>query len=250
GALVRCGNAVVDLPRSSAVKVVAIGKASHTMVEGLASVLGPDRSFEGIVSAPVAPKNGRPAMRYFVGGHPVPNQASLDAAEEILRFLARCSEETLVIFLLSGGGSALSERLLVPGTTLEDVQRLHHTLVTCGASIDAINSVRKHFSAVKGGRLAAAAPHPVKLTGAVSDVPRGRESALASGPTIPDPTTRAEVERVIAEYSLREKLPARIREWLARNDMPETPKAGDPAFARSLFHLLLGVDDLFHPAHT
>ncbi|HYA98512.1 MAG TPA: DUF4147 domain-containing protein, partial [Methylomirabilota bacterium] len=150
----------------------------------------------------------------------------------------------------SGGGSALAEKLLLPGATLEDVRGLHQALVTCGAPIDPINTVRKHLSAVKGGRLAAAAPAAMKLTFAVSDVPAGRESALASGPTIPDPGTRADAERVILEYGLGAKIPPRIRDWLADNHMPETPKAGDAAFARSLFHLLLGLDDLFHPAHT
>jgi hydroxypyruvate reductase len=249
GSRVSCGDAAADLRDFRAVKVVAIGKASHAMVEGLASVLAPDFPFEGIVSAPVAAKNALAGMRYFMGGHPVPNEASLAAAEAILQLLAGCGKETLVIFLLSGGGSALAEKLLVPGAALEDVQGLHRALVTCGAPIDAINAVRKHLSAVKGGRLAAAAPRAMKLTYAVSDVPAGRESALASGPTIPDPTTRAEAEHVMAEYALREKLPERIGEWLVRNQMAETPKAGDAAFARSHFHLLLGVDDLFHPAH-
>lgn len=249
GTRVRCGDVVADLREFRAVRVVAIGKASHAMVDGLASVLAPDFPFEGIVSAPLAPKSALGGMRYFAGGHPLPNEASLAAADEILKLLAGCGEETLVIFLLSGGGSALAERLLVPGTTLEDMQGLHGALVTCGAPIDAINAVRKHLSAVKGGRLAAAAPRAMKLTYAVSDVPAGRESALASGPTIPDPTTREEAERVMAEYALREKFPARIREWLQHNKMAETPKAGDAAFARSQFHLLLGVDDLFHPAH-
>jgi glycerate 2-kinase len=249
GSRVSCGDAAADLRDFRAVKVVAIGKASHAMVEGLASVLAPDFPFEGIVSAPVAAENALAGMRYFTGGHPVPNEASLAAAEAILQLLAGCGKETLVIFLLSGGGSALAEKLLVPGAALEDVQGLHRALVTCGAPIDAINAVRKHLSAVKGGRLAAAAPRAMKLTYAVSDVPAGRESALASGPTIPDPTTRAEAEHVMAEYALREKLPERIGEWLVRNQMAETPKAGDAAFARSHFHLLLGEDDLFHPAH-
>ncbi len=250
GSRIRCGSAIVDLREFRAVRVIALGKASHALVEGLASVLGPDFPLEGIVSAPVAPQRAVAGMRYFTGGHPVPNEASLAAAGEILALLGGCGEETVVIFLLSGGGSAMVERLLVPGATLADVQALHRALVTCGAPIEAINAVRKHLSAVKGGRLAAAAPRAMKFTYAVSDVPPGRESALASGPTIPDPTTSAEAERVIAEYALREKFPARIREWLDRKAMEETPKTGEAAFARSHFTLLLGLHDLFHPAHV
>jgi len=121
--------------------------------------------------------------------------------------------------------------------------------VTCGAPIDAMNTVRKHVSAVKGGRLAVAARRATKITLAVSDVPVGKESALASGPTLPNPTTVADVQRVIAEFSLREKLPAGLLRWMDEGEMPETPKAGDSAFANAHFSLLLGLDDLFHPAH-
>ncbi|MBZ5702251.1 MAG: DUF4147 domain-containing protein [Acidobacteriia bacterium] len=250
GSRIRCGRAVVDLREFRALQVIAYGKASHAMVEGLAGVLGPEFPFAGIVSAPAAPQRPLAGLRYFTGGHPLPNEASLAAAQEILARVAGCAERTLLIFLLSGGGSALVEQLLVPGATLADVQALHRALVTCGAPIDAMNAVRKHLSAVKGGRLAAAAPRAMKLAYGVSDVPPGRESALASGPTIPDPTTCADAGRVLAEYALREKLPPRLQEWLARNPLVETPKPGDPAFARSHFTLLLGMDDLFHSAQA
>jgi hydroxypyruvate reductase len=129
------------------------------------------------------------------------------------------------------------------------VRQLHRALVTCGAPIDAMNAVRKHVSAVKGGRLAAAAGRATKITLAVSDVPVGKESALASGPTLPDPTTIADVQRMIAEFSLREKLPPALLRWIDEGKMPETPKEGDAAFGNSHFSLLLGLDDLFHPAH-
>ncbi len=126
---------------------------------------------------------------------------------------------------------------------------MHRALVTCGAPIDAINTVRKHISAVKGGRLAAAAPKATKIALAVSDVPVGKESALASGPTLPDPTTVADAKRVIAEHSLYGRLPTTLRRWLDEGKMPETPKAHAAAFRNSHFFLLLGMDDLFHPAH-
>jgi hydroxypyruvate reductase len=112
-----------------------------------------------------------------------------------------------------------------------------------------MNAIRKHVSAVKGGRLAAAAGRATKITLAVSDVPVGKESALASGPTLPDPTTIADVQRMIAEFSLREKLPPALLRWIDEGKMPETPKEGDAAFGNSHFSLLLGLDDLFHPAH-
>ena len=244
-----CGGATTDLGEFDKLRVVAIGKAAHAMVEGLALVLAPFVRFEGVVSAPTPARKPVAGMKYFVAGHPLPNAESWKAAEEILALLKKCDEKTLVFFLLSGGGSALVELPLDPRQTLEDVQQIYRALVTCGASIDEINTVRKHLSAVKGGRLAAAANGATKITLAVSDVPVGKESALASGPTLPDPTTMADVKRIIAEYSLREKLPAALQRWLDGEKMPETPKASDEAFLRSHFSVLLGMDDLFHPAH-
>ena len=244
-----CGGATTDLGEFDKLRVVAIGKAAHAMVEGLALVLAPFVRFEGVVSAPTPARKPVAGMKYFVAGHPLPNAESWKAAEEILALLKKCDEKTLLFFLLSGGGSALVELPLDPRQTLEDVQQVYRALVTCGASIDEINTVRKHLSAVKGGRLAAAANGATKITLAVSDVPVGKESALGSGPTLPDPTTIADVKRIIAEYSPREKLPAALQRWLDGEKMPETPKASDEAFLRSHFSLLLGMDDLFHPAH-
>ena len=244
-----CGGATTDLGEFDKLRVVAIGKAAHAMVEGLALVLAPFVRFEGVVSAPTPARKPVAGMKYFVAGHPLPNAESLKAAEEILALLKKCDEKTLVFFLLSGGGSALVELPLDPRQTLEDVQQIYGALVTCGASIDEINTVRKHLSAVKGGRLAAAANGATKITLAVSDVPVGKESALASGPTLPDPTTIADVKRIIAEYSLREKLPPALQRWLDGEKMLETPKASGEAFQKSQFSLLLGMDDLFHPAH-
>ncbi len=244
-----CGGATTDLSEFDKLRVVAIGKAAHAMVEGLALVLAPFVRFEGVVSAPTPARKPVAGMKYFVAGHPLPNVESWKAAEEILALLKKCDEKTLVFFLLSGGGSALVELPLDPRQTLEDVQQIYGALVTCGASIDEINTVRKHLSAVKGGRLAAAANGATKITLAVSDVPVGKESALASGPTLPDPTTIADVKRIIAEYSLREKLPPALQRWLDGEKMLETPKASGEAFQKSQFSLLLGMDDLFHPAH-
>ena len=157
GAVLHCGEITLDLHSFSKIRVVAIGKAAHAMLEGLRSTLPPDLSFAGVASAPTAPSQRLPGMKYFVGGHPIPNADSWNSAQAILSLLAECDESTLVFFLLSGGGSALSELPLDSRLTLEDVQQFYRTLVTCGAPISAMNAVRKHFSAVKGGRLAAAA---------------------------------------------------------------------------------------------
>jgi glycerate 2-kinase len=249
GTLLVCGETRIDLRDFKKLRVVAIGKAAHAMVDGLALVLAPFVRLEGVVSAPTAARKPLTGMKYFVAGHPVPNAESWKAAEAILSLLKKCDEKTLVFFLLSGGGSALVELPLDAAQTLEDVQNMHRALVTCGAPIEAINTVRKHISAVKGGRLAAAANKATKITLAVSDVPVGKEPALASGPTLPDPTTVADAKRIIAEHRLHDRFPLALRRWLDEGKMPETPKAHGAAFRNSHFFLLLGMDDLFHPAH-
>jgi len=249
GTRIVCGEKALDLKDFGKIRVVAMGKAAHPMVEGLVLSLAPFVGFEGVVSAPSFPKKAVPGLKYFAAGHPVPNEESWKAAEAILTLLKKCDEKTLVLFLLSGGGSTLVELPLDTKETLEDVRQMHRALVTCGANIDEINTVRKHVSAVKGGRLAVAAREATKITLAVSDVPMGKESALASGPTLPDPTTIDDMRQVIRTYSLGEKLPPGLRRWIDDGKMPETPKVRDEAFRRSYFSLTLGMDDLLHPAH-
>jgi glycerate 2-kinase len=249
GTVLRFNDARVNLLAFTNLRVIAIGKAAHAMVEGLASLLGREYSLQGIVVAPTPASLALPGMRYFVGGHPTPDDGSWRAAEAILALLSECDERTVVFFLLSGGASALVELPLDRRQTFDDVRRLHRALVTCGAPIEAINTVRKHVSAVKGGRLAVAAAGATKISLAVSDVPVGKESALASGPTLPDPTTVADVQRVIDAFSLREKLPPSLLRWIDEGQMPETPKESDAAFGNAHFSVLLGLDDLFHPAH-
>jgi glycerate 2-kinase len=246
---IRAGTASIDLREFRTIVAIAFGKASYAMAQGLAGVLGPEFAPEGILVVPTAPATELPGWRTLIGGHPVPNQGSFAAGRAILDLLARCDERTLIFFLISGGGSALVEQPLDPAVTLDDFRRLHLSLVTCGASIDEINSIRKHLSATKGGRLSARAPRSMKVTLAISDVPQGQESALASGPTLPDPTTIRDAERVVQEHKLMEKLPPAIREAFETHSLDETPKVGDEAFVRSHFVLLLGPRELLHAAH-
>jgi glycerate 2-kinase len=249
GTRIVCGEKTFDLKNFEKIRVVAMGKAAHAMMDGLVLALAPFVGFEGVVSAAALPRRAVAGVKYFAAGHPVPNEDSWKAAEAILSLLKKCDEKTLLFFLLSGGGSAMVELPLDPKQTLEDLRQMHKALVTCGASIDEINTVRKHLSAVKGGRLVAAAPGATKITLAVSDVPVGKESALASGPTLPDPTTAADAESVIKKYALHDKFSAALRKWLDEGKMRETPKASDAGFRKSCFSVTLGMDDLLHPAH-
>jgi glycerate 2-kinase len=237
-----------DLAKISEVKIVALGKAAHAMLAGFLQLF-PDLVINGVAAVPTPSPDPVPGISYFLGGHPLPNQDSVQAALAALEFLRPSSQSSLVVFLISGGGSALMEAPLNPQQTLDDTRQFNQLLVTCGASIDEINTIRKHASAIKGGRLAVAAPNAAKLTLAISDVPNGKDSTLASGPTIPDPTTVADVRRIIATYHLNEKFPPRVRDWFAAPALPETPKRDLPAFAQFCFSLLLTSHDLFHAAH-
>ena len=239
----------VKLADFSEFVAIAIGKASFPMAEALINVLPSDCRVEGVLVAPAAPARNLPGWKTFIGGHPIPTAASFVAGRAILERLARCDERTLVFFLVSGGGSALVEQALDPSISHHDFQKLNQALVTCGAPIEEINVVRKHLSATKGGRLAAAAPRSMKITLGVSDVPQGYESALASGPTLPDPTTVAEAQQIVARYHLLPTLPPSVREIFEKQLLQETPKESDPAFRRAHFSLLLGSHDLLHSAH-
>ena len=249
GSVLTCGDWGVDLAGCDKVRVVAMGKAAHGMVDGLRAMLPAGIGWEGVVSAPGMPARLHDGLQYFVGGHPIPNERSFEAARAALKLLKECDEDSVVFFLVSGGGSALMEFPVVSEISLADVQEMNRALVSCGAPIESMNTVRRHLSAVKGGRLAQAAGRALKITLAVSDVPPGKEQALASGPTLPDPTTLEDMNRVLDEYSLREKFPGTTREVIESGRLPETPKPGDAAFTNAHFLLLLGRDDLFHPAH-
>ncbi len=249
GACLQAESKRIDLSAYREIIGVCYGKAAFAMAEGLERVLAPDFRVRGIISAPAPPSRPLPGWEVFRAGHPVPNANSFAAGRAILDLLKRTDEKTLVFFLLSGGGSSLVEFPLDPGISLADFQQLHHALVTCGAPIEEINAIRKHLSATKGGRLALAAPLATKITLGVTDVPEGHETALASGPTLPDPTTVADVVRIVHKYGLAEIFPASVRRHIESPALPETPKPGDSAFEHAHFSLLLGMHDLFHNTH-
>jgi glycerate 2-kinase len=249
GSRIRIHKTQIDLLEFSEIVAIAFGKAALSMARGLAQVLARGYPVDGILVVPSAPGDAPHGFSTFVGGHPVPNEQSFEAGRAILDRLARCDERTLVFFLISGGGSSLVEEPLDSAVSVDDIQKLNSALVTCGAPIEEINVVRKHLSAIKGGRLAAAAPRSMKLTFAISDVPEGLESSLASGPTLPDPSTIADAERIVERYGLRDKFPSSIRRIFDEHKLRETPKSSDAAFARGHFELLLGERDLLHAAH-
>jgi len=246
---IAAGGFRIDLRDFNSIVAIAFGKASYAMARGLMDVLTPDFSPDGILVVPEGLAAELRGWKMFRAGHPLPNVESFAAGRAILDRLARCDDRTLIFFLISGGGSSLVEHPLDPAVTLADFDQLNAALIRCGAAIDEINAVRKHLSATKGGRLAAAAPRSMKVTLAISDVPPGQESALASGPTLPDPTTIHDAERIAHQYKLLAKFPPRIRAAFQNRTLRETPKVGHPAFDRADFEILVGGHDLTHAAH-
>ncbi len=229
--ILRVRDDLYDLHAYSRVLVVSLGKAGHTMVEALSSQVG--ASLEGIVASSVQPETQVHGFRYFRGGHPTPNAESVQAASAMLRMLEAQPASALVIFLLSGGGSSIVEKPIDDAISLDDLIATYRALVLSGAPIAEINAVRKHLSAVKGGRLAQAAYPAHQVSILVSDVPEHMPDALASGPTMPDSTTVEDVYRIADKYDLRKQFPQSTGELLERHAFDETPKSDDPVFHRA-----------------
>ena len=229
--VLRVAEDLYDLHSYSSVLVVSLGKAGHTMVEALANQVG--SSLEGIVASSVEPATQVHGFRYFRGGHPTPNADSVRAASAMLRMLEAQPASALVIFLLSGGGSSIVERPIDDEISLDDLIATYRVLVLSGAPIAEINAVRKHLSAVKGGRLAQAAFPAQQVSLLVSDVPDGTPDALASGPTMPDSTTVGDCFRIAEKYELQRQFPQSVRELFERHAIDETAKSDDLAFHRA-----------------
>jgi glycerate 2-kinase len=226
-----------DLHTYHRVLVVSLGKAAHTMVNALEMQAG--ERFEGIVASSVEPVSQIRGFRYFLGGHPAPNQESIRAAEAMLKSLDSQDSSSLVIFLLSGGGSSIAEKPIDDEISLEDLITTYQALVRSGASIAEINAIRKHLSAIKGGRLARAAHSAQQVSILVSDVPDDTPDALASGPTMPDSTSIEDCDRIAVKHNLLAQFPASVRELFQRHALEETPKSDDPVFHRSRWWTVL-----------
>lgn len=226
-----------DLQSYAGVQVVSLGKAAHTMVEALVEQVG--ASLEGIVASSVEPAAQIRGFRYFRGGHPTPSAESVQAGNAMLHALESLPASALVIFLLSGGGSSIVEKPIDDEISLDDLVATYRALVHCGAPIAEINAVRKHLSAVKGGRLALAAFPAQQVSLLVSDVPDATPDALASGPTMPDSTSVEDCYRIAEKYELLKQFPRSTRELFERHALEETPKSDDPGFQRARWWTLL-----------
>ena len=223
-------------PRGRTV-VVGAGKASAAMAVALQAHWPAQRPLQGLVvtrygHTPPGARGGR--IEIVEAAHPVPDEAGWQAAQRMLALVQGLTADDLVIALISGGGSALLP-LAQPGLTLADVQALARALLRSGATIDEINCVRKHLSAIQGGRLGAACAPAKVITLVISDVPGDDPAVIASGPTVPDPTTCAEALAVARRYGLA--LPPAAEQGLASGAW-ETPKPGDARLRGHEVHVI------------
>jgi glycerate 2-kinase len=207
--------------------VVGAGKASAAMAKAVEDHwAGP---LEGLVVTRYGHAVHCERIEIVEAAHPVPDARGQDAARRILDLVQQAGPDDLVLALISGGGSALLS-LPAPGLTLQDKQAINAALLRSGAPIGEMNCVRKHLSAIKGGRLAVAADPARIVSLIISDVPGDDASAVASGPTVPDPTTFAEARAILSRYGITE--PRSVIQHLDRA-AGETPKPGDPRLARA-----------------
>jgi hydroxypyruvate reductase len=239
----------IPLDRYKKILVMAFGKAALTMTDALLERLPPKTSFRGICSAPEIPAKHTWRIRYYAGGHPLPNADSFKAARQALKLLSRARKETLVFFLISGGGSAMLELPRDPRISLEDTIAFHETLIASGATITEINTVRKYFSAVKGGRLALAAPEAEKLSLLLADVPLRDLAAVASSPTLPDRSTPQQCQEVLDRFHLLEKFPQAVREYFESLNLgSSTQQSEAETIQHSQFDTLLSNHDFVNAA--
>lgn len=274
------GPETVDLSAFKRIFVIALGKAAGPMLDVLLRRMKRRKGLRGICCSNQQPKERNWRIRYFEGGHPVPNEDSFASARAAMALLKKARKDTLIFFLISGGGSAMFDLPLEPGISLDDTVAFHQALLASGAPIAEINTLRKHFSAVKGGRLAMAAPEAAKVSLLLPDVPLRSLDSLSSGPTSPDHSTVDDVRAILDKYNLGSRLPESVRNFFDRTDLPESPgdkswkpgflpklpwaeavkarrmvaaasmKGEDRAFQDSVFEILLSSHDLVENART
>ena len=212
--------------------VIGAGKASAEMARALETHWPTPLS--GLVVTRYGHGSATRGIEIVEASHPVPDEAGADAARRMMALVEGLGPDDLVIALISGGGSSLLPMPL-PGLKLADKQAVNKALLKSGATISEMNCVRRHLSGIKGGRLAAACAPAKVVTLAISDVPGDAPGDIASGPTVPDPTTCADALRIIAKYAI--ELPNGVREILESGE-GETPKPGDETLPPLDFHLI------------
>jgi glycerate 2-kinase len=237
----RLGEHFFNQQEINKVYIIGAGKASAAMAREAENILG-DRIDAGVIVTKYEHAFPLKTIECIEAGHPVPDENSLLAGREIFRLLKNAGEKDLVIALISGGASALMIDC-PPGVLLPELQIVFNRLLECGATIEEMNTVRKHLSAgIKGGQLLRTAAPATVISFILSDVIGDPLDIIASGPTVADPSTFADAWEILRKYQLTEKLPVSIIRWLQlgmNKQIAETPKPGDPLFYKS-FNYLIG----------
>jgi len=239
-----------DFEQYTRVFVIGAGKATAKMAKAVEELLG-KRITEGVISVKYGHTESLDKIRMIEAGHPVPDQNSVRASQEIERIAQAADARSLVINLISGGGSALLTsplRCIIGGEEcvlgLEDFRRTTEVLLGCGATIEEMNCIRKHISMIKGGRLARMISPAVMINFILSDVVGDRLDTIASGLTTFDDTTFSDAVRVVNAYGIRDALPEKVVSALDAGEkelIEETPKKDDPLFS-SVKHVLIGTN--------
>ena len=225
---------VYDLTEFEHIYVIGAGKAGATMAKAVQETLG-GRITEGLINVKYGHLAEVSRVRLIEAGHPVPDEAGLEGARAILDLASKAEKGDMVLCVISGGGSALLP-LPAEGLSLQDKQDTTRVLLACGATIHEVNSVRKHISRVKGGRLAQAAYPATLISLILSDVVGDDLDVIASGPTVPDSSTFQDCMKIFNKYGLSEKVPKAVLNHIQKGIegvVPETPKPGDPVFVRT-----------------
>jgi len=234
----------IDLKKFKNIYVIGGGKASGSMAEALEQVLG-NSITNGLVNVPRSSKNKTDIIKLHEASHPIPDEAGVEGTRRMLKIAEQAKEDDLIICLISGGGSSLMP-LPRGKISIADKKEITNALLKCGATINEINTVRKHISDFKGGWLAKKAYPSSILNLILSDVVGDPLDFIASGPTVPDSTTFSDAIKVLKKYRLWSKAPASIRKVLSDGEkglIPETPKANDEAFKR-VYNVVVGNNRL------
>jgi glycerate-2-kinase len=226
------------LPEGDRTLILAAGKAAATMARSFLRILPRGLGFGGLVVIPADSEIPPQSLHVRKSSHPYPTLRSQRAGLDLMRAVRSARPGDTVIYLVSGGASALAAVPLPGLLDIAEKRILHRSLIESGLGIRDINVVRRHFSAIKGGRLLALAPRADHLTFLLSDVAPGNPESVGGGPTLPDPSTWSEARSILAESGVLADLPAPLRRRLDRKAWPETPKPGDRHFARHRWSIL------------
>jgi len=240
GSILHVDEYTFDLKKFKNIYVIGGGKASGSMAEALEEVLG-EKITGGLVNVPKDDKHKTGKIRLHKASHPIPDESGVEGTRKMLEIAEKAGENDLIICLISGGGSSL---MPMPRgeITIADKRQITEDLLKCGATINEINTVRKHISEFKGGWLAKKAYPATILNLILSDVLGDPLDFIASGPTVPDSTTFSDAIKVLKKYGLWEKTPKTIKKVLMDGEkglIPETPKADDEVF-KKVFNVVIG----------